>query len=204
MPGKVAPVQPRLRRRCAAAPVRSSPCSPCSALKKRLRVAARGSGPPYAEVEPSRSPAFPLLISNRADAEREHRHDTPLERHRRHGHRRTRRQHRPLRARRRIRSATSRPGTITTPPASSGTRPRSPKQTCPFDPPEDKGRPTRVGPIVMYAPNGPDLSSTPLDLGTHPVAKPGVAPVADPKRSAPAATRPRPDECLLARVPVSP
>ena len=46
--------------------------------KKRLRVAARGSGPPYAEVEPSRSPAFPLLISNRADAEREHRHDPPL------------------------------------------------------------------------------------------------------------------------------
>ena len=34
-------------------------------------MAVRGSGPPCAEVEPSRSPAFPLPISNRADAERE-------------------------------------------------------------------------------------------------------------------------------------
>jgi hypothetical protein len=35
--------------------------------KKRLRVAARGSGPPSAEVEPSRSPAFPIAISNHAE-----------------------------------------------------------------------------------------------------------------------------------------
>ncbi len=37
--------------------------------KKRLRVAARGSGPPYAEVEPSRGPAFPIAISNHAEIE---------------------------------------------------------------------------------------------------------------------------------------
>ena len=83
--GQFVPVQPR-----PAAPlkrgrsVRSSPCSPCSALKKRLRVAARGSGPPCAEVEPSRSPAFPLPISNRADAERESDHDQTEQRNHRH------------------------------------------------------------------------------------------------------------------------
>ena len=35
--------------------------------KEGLRVAVRGSGPPSAEVEPSRSPALPIAISNRAD-----------------------------------------------------------------------------------------------------------------------------------------
>src|SRR5580698_3251356 len=46
----------------------SSPCSPCSALKKRLRVAPRGSGPAPKKraFDTARGPSLPPLSSDRA------------------------------------------------------------------------------------------------------------------------------------------
>ena len=109
-------------------------------------MAARGSGPPCAEVEPSRSPAFPLPISNRADAERELHDDAPEQQNHRHRHRRQRRKSLPQPAR--YGSVTSRHGTnATINRSSTGTRQNSPNPTYRTEH-SNRGRPTRVGPLA--------------------------------------------------------
>ena len=150
MPGKVVPLQPRPAGAAQGGrSVWSSPCSPCSARRCALRVAARGSGPPCAEVEPSRSPAFPLPISNRADADRELRHD------RNSATESSSRTFTPTTttspsASAATRSATSRRGmNRTTRPSSTGTRQNSPKPTF-HTKHRDRGRPTWVGPFRTY------------------------------------------------------
>lgn len=61
----------------------------------------------------------------------------------------------------------------------------------PTDPPNETGRPTRVGPIVVYTPDARARVGTNLARGTHPDAKPGRA------------SR-RPQEVRVCRNPASP
>jgi hypothetical protein len=81
MPGKFAPVPPCLRRRASAVEVcklQRGQAASVAGLKGGPRLPQPGPARLNTlRVEPPRSPAFPLLISNLADAAKELRYDAP-------------------------------------------------------------------------------------------------------------------------------